>query len=398
MPRRAMFHAALCLWPVLRRICVALLLIALAVPAVQSKDVSIIAIELYDGPNGAAFVQLTGLLINGKAEVRSCTGVAQINKSNYGKLPKVALSASLTSLERDAKGTMTLTRGSESECVVPTNLKFEKDESLTPAQLADRGVLSGQVLSSSEKGVAILPLFKPTVKIVFVQAPDIELAEYLRANRAHSIAQWQDYLARYPKAAHTDTGKQSLAVLLLKDGNDGLAAYRTSASSSSPAYAQLRTAYLRADQAHELLPTSDDAGKLHDAVHSELVLVADKIRAELQAYRQALANHTTGYAHLGISLHLTEQTLGVDPHFDQGKTLEDAIGAETKRIGAAMLSGESNIAAQHYDEAVAAVSDFRAFADEEPRIAAILDTAYKYHIEQGKADVATQKWRDAVPE
>lgn len=398
MPRRSMFHAALCLWPFLTRLCFALLLIALVVPAVQSKDVPITAIELYDGSNGAAFVQLTGLLINGKAEVRSCTGVTQINKSNYGKLPKVALSSSLTSLERDAKGTMTLTRGAESECVVPTNLKFEKDESLTPAQVADRAVLSGQVLSSSDKSVTALPPFKPTVKIVFVPAPDTELAEYLRANRAHSVAQWQDYLSRYPKAAHTDTGKQSLVALLLKDGSDGLAAYRSSASSSSPAYAQLRTAYLRADQAHELIPTNDDASKLRDAVHAELVLIAAKIRAELQAYRLALANHTTGYSHLGVSRQLTEQTLGVDPHFDQGTTLQAAVTAETKRADEAMQSGESNIAAQHYDEAVAAVSDFRAFTDEEPRIAAILDTAYKYHLEQGKADTAAQKWNDAVQE
>jgi len=398
MPRRSTFHAALCLWPFLKRLCLSLLLIVLVVPAVQSKDAPITAIELYDGPNGAAFVQLTGLLINGKAEVRSCTGVTQINKSNYGKLLKVALSPSLTSLERDAKGTMTLTRGTESECVVPTNLKFEKDESLTPAQLADRAVLSGQVLSSSEQGATTVPPFKPTVKIVFVQAPDTELAEYLRANRAHSVAQWQDYLSRYPKAAHTDSGKQSLVALLLKDGSDGLAAYRSSASSSSPAYAQLRTAYLRADQAHELLPTNDDTSKLRDAVHAELVLVADKIRAELQAYRQALANHTTGYSHLSVSRQLTEQTLGVDPHFDQGTTLQAAVTAETKRVDEAMQSGESNTAAQHYDEAVAAVSDFRAFADEEPRIAAILDTAYKYHLEQGKADTAAQKWSDAVQE
>ncbi len=214
MPRRSTFHAALCLWPILTRVCVALLLIVSAVPAVQSKDVPITAIELYDGPNGAAFVQVTGLLINGKTELRSCAGVTQINKSNYGHLPKVVLGPSMTSLERDAKGTMTLSRGTESECVVPTNLKFEKDESLTPAQVADRAVLSGQVLSSSEKSVTTLPPFKPTVKIVFVQAPDTELAEYLRANRARSIPQWQDYLARYPKAAHTDAGKQSLGSLV----------------------------------------------------------------------------------------------------------------------------------------------------------------------------------------
>src|SRR6201997_4658093 len=288
MPRRSMFHAAFCLWPCLKRLCLSLLLIALVVPAVQSKDVPITAIELYDGPNGAAFVQLTGLLINAKAEVRSCTGVTQINKSNYGKLTKIALSPSVTSVERDAKGTMTLTHGAEPECVVPTNLKFEKDESLTPAQLADRATLSGQVVSSSIQGVTTLPPFKPTVKIVFVQDPDTELAEYLRANRAHSVAQWQDYLARYPKAAHTDAAKQSMAALLLADGNDALAAYRGSVSSTTPAYAQLRTAFLRAEQAHELVPTNNDAVKLHDAVHAELVLVADKIRAELQEYKQAL--------------------------------------------------------------------------------------------------------------
>ena len=398
MPRRSKFDVALCLWPFLTRACLAIPLIILAVPVVQSKDVPITAIELYDGPNGAAFVQLTGLLINGKAEVRSCAGVTQINKSNYGKLPKIGLSPSVTSLERDSKGMMTLTRGTDSECVVPTNLKFEKDESLTPAQLADRAALTGQVLSSSVQGVATLPPFKPTVKIVFVQAPDTELAEYLRANRASSIAQWQDYLGRYPKAAHTDAGKQSLAALLVKDGNEGLAAYRSSASSTSPAYAQLRTAFLRAEQAHELLPANDDAAKLRDAVHSELVLVADKIRAELQAYRQALGSHTTGYSHLAISRQLTEQILGVDPHFDQGPPLETAVSAETKRVEGALQSGESNVTAQHYDEAVAAVSDFRSFADEEPRISAILDRAYKYHFEQGQAATSGQKWRDAVQE
>lgn len=398
MPRRSKFYVALCLWHFLTRSCLVLLLNLAAIPPAHSKDVSISAIELYDSPNGAAFVQLNGLLINGKAEVRSCAGVTQINKSNYGKLPKVALGPSITSLERDAKGTMTLTRGSEAECVVPTNLKFEKDESLTPAQLADRATLSGQVVSSSVQGVTTLPPFKPTVKIVFVSAPDTELAEFLRAGRAHSVAQWQDYLARYPKAAHTDAGKQNLAALLLADGNDALAAYRSSASSSTPAYAQLRTAFLRAEQAHELVPANEVANKLHDGVHAELVLVADKIRTELQAYRQALGNHTTGYSHLALSQQLTQQVLGVDPHFDQGAMLETAVSAETKRVESAIQSGQSNITAQHYDEAVAAISDFRSFVDEEPRILVIVDKAYQYHFDRGKADAADRKWSDAVQE
>jgi len=398
MPRRSKYDAVLRLGPSVQRTLFALLLIALAVPVVHSKDIPITAIDLYDGPNGAAFVQLTGLLINGKAEVRSCNGVTQITKSNYGKLPKIVLTPSITSLERDAKGTMTITRGTESECVVPSNYKFEKDESFTPAQFADKAIVQGQVVSSSVPGVIAVPAFKPTVKIVFVAAPDTELAEYLRAVRAHSIPQWQDYLARYAKAAHTDAAKQNLAALLLKDGSDALEAYRSSASSSSPAYAQLRTAFLRADQAHDLLPASEDASKLREAVHTELVHIGDKIRTEMQAYRQALANHTTGYSHLANSRQLTEQVLGVDPHFDQGATLMNAVAAETNRVEAALRSGESNVASQHFDEAVAAVSDFRNLADEEPRIGAILDAAYKNHIEQARVDVAGQKWREAVQE
>ena len=382
----------------LKKALFALLLVAVAGVPLHSKEASLTAIELFDGPNGAAFVQLTGLLMNGKAEVRSCEGTAQINKSNYGKLPKIPLNSAVTSLERDASGTMTLTRGTASECVVPSNLKFDKDETLTPAQLADRAVLQGQVLSSSPAGITEVPAFKPTVKIVFVQAPDVELAEYLRANRANSVAQWQDYLSRYPKTGHTDTAKQSLVTLLLKDGEDALAAYVTSATTSAPAYPQLKTAFLRANQAHDLIPSNEASAKLGAAVRSELASVVDKARTELAAYRQALGSHTAGYVHLGNSRQLIEHALGVDAHYDQALTLQTAIAAETKRLESAIQSGQSMMSAQKFDEAVSAIADFRSFSGEEPRIAAIIDGAYKFHLERGRAAVGDQKWHDAVQE
>lgn len=398
MPRRPKFHGELCLLSSVKRASIALLLVALTGPAVHSKEAPLTAIELFDGPSGAAFVQLSDLLINGKAEVRSCGGATQINKSTYGKLTKIPLNTSVTSVERDAKGVMNLTRGSEAECVVPSNLKFDKDDSLTPAQLADRALLTGQVLSSSPAGTTAVPSFKATVKIVFVAAPDTELGEFLRANRAHSVAQWQDYLGRYPKAAHTDSGKQALAALLLKEGEDGLATYHNSASTNSPAYSDLKTAFMRANQVHELLPTNEEASKLQGNVHAELVLAADKARGELQAYQQALAGHSAGYVHLGISRGLTDHALEVDAHFDQALTLQTAIAAESKRVDTALRSGESMVSAQRYDDAVNAVAAFRAFAGEEPRIAAIIDAAYKYHFDLGKANSADQKWHDAVQE
>ncbi|MFZ0860266.1 MAG: hypothetical protein WAN18_06260 [Candidatus Sulfotelmatobacter sp.] len=337
-------------------------------------------------------------MINGKAEVRSCGGATQINKSTYGKLAKIPLNSSVTSLERDAKGIMNLTRGSAAECVVPSNLKFDKDESLTPAELADRAVLTGQVASSSPAGTTTVPPFKPTVKIVFVSAPDVELAEFLRANRAHSVAQWQDYLSRYPKASHIDLAKQALAALFLREGEDGLASYRSSSSTSSPIYSDLKTAHSRADQARELLPTDEEAAKLRENVHSELVLIAVKAHAEMQAYKQALAGHTTGYVHLANARQLDDHALEVDAHFDQALTLQNAIAAESKRVDTALHSAESMIASQHYDDAVMAVAEFRSFAEEEPRISVIIDAAYKYHFERGKVSAADQKWHDAVEE
>src|SRR5579872_2508396 len=239
MPRRSKFHAELCLPSYLTRASLALLLVVLFAPDLRSKDAPLLAIELFDGPNGAAFAQVSELLINGKAEVRSCGGATQINKSNYGKLLKIPLNSSVTSLERDAQGTMNLTRAGAAECVVPSNLKFDKDESLTLAQIADRAVLTGKVLSSSPAGTTDVPAFKPGVKLVFVAAPDTELGEYLRAVRAHSVAQWQDYLGRYPKTAHTSDAKQALATILLKEGADGLAAYHNSASTNAPSYSDL---------------------------------------------------------------------------------------------------------------------------------------------------------------
>lgn len=398
MAPRPMFHARLCLLSFVKRASIALLFLAFTGLAVHSKEVPLTAIELFDGQNGAAFVQITELLINGKAEVRSCGGAPQINKSTYGKLAKIPLNSSVTSLERDAKGIMNLTRGSAAECVVPSNLKFDKDESLTPAELADRAVLTGQVASSSPAGTTTVPPFKPTVKIVFVSAPDVELAEFLRANRAHSVAQWQDYLSRYPKASHIDLAKQALAALFLREGEDGLASYRSSSSTSSPIYSDLKTAHSRADQARELLPTDEEAAKLRENVHSELVLIAVKAHAEMQAYKQALAGHTTGYVHLANARQLDDHALEVDAHFDQALTLQNAIAAESKRVDTALHSAESMIASQHYDDAVMAVAEFGSFAEEEPRISVIIDAAYKYHFERGKVSAADQKWHDAVEE
>ncbi len=390
-----------CCWGALRLVLCGLiaivLLSSLPRPSIGAKEAPLNVIELYDGPNGAAYLQIAEFMINGKAEVRACGGMEKIDKSAYSKLAKISLAGAST-LERGADGVMTLTRDSVPTCVVPSNLKLEKNEGSTPAELAELAVAQGRVVASSPAGVDAPQPIKRGVKIQFVVTADTELAEYLRAERANSIPGWQDYLGRYPAATHSGQAKQSLAALLVKEGEDYLAAYRKSVGTATPAYAELKTAKLRADQAKDLAPASTSALKLRDDVRGELAALTDKSRSEFQAYKAALAGRTTGYVHLTQARGLAGQAVDVDSTFDQLQALQTSIAAEGRTVESALSMAEGLKSKERFDEALAAVSAYVSFADEEPRIAAIVDSAYKFHFDQGAKFASSEKWQDAVRE
>jgi hypothetical protein len=364
---------------------------------VGAKETSLNAIELYDGPNGAAYVQIADFTINGKAEVRACAEGEKIDKSAYSKLEKVLL-AGATSMERRADGVMTVTRDSAATCVVPANLKLEKNEGSTPAELAELAVVQGRVVSSSPAGVTAPPPLKRGVQIQFVAAPDEELAEYLRAGRAHSIPGWLDYLSKYRTSSHANQAKESLATLQVKEGEDHLAAYRKSAGTTAPAYAELKAAKLRSDDARSLAPSLATALKLRDDVRLELTAITEKGRAQFQAYKAALAGHTPGYSHLLQARELTAQAIEIDPQFDQSQALQTSIAAESRSLESTLVTSENLKAKQKYDDALTAISAYVSFADEEPRISAIVDAAYKFHFEQGTKFASSNNWQDAVRE
>ena len=389
-------------WPCALRVvvCNSLAIVLLASfprTSVGAKEVPVNAIELYDGPNGAAYVQIAEFMINGKAELRACGAAERIDKSAYSKLAKVPLSGA-TSLERGADGVMTITRDSVATCVVPSNLKLEKNEGSTPAELAEMAVVQGHVLASSPAGVDAPQPLKRGVKVQFVAEADTELAEYLRADRAHSIAGWRDYLGRYPATAHVGQAKQALAALLVKEGEDHLAAYRKSAGTAAPAYAELKAAKQRDDEARDLAPSSASALKLRDDVRGELQTLTEKSRAEFQAYKSALATHSAGYVHLVQARDLSTQAVEIDSTFDQLQALQTTIAAESRTLESALTAGEGLKAKQQFDAALAAISAYVSFADEEPRIAAIVDADYKFHFDEGAKFASSEKWQDAVHE
>ena len=358
----------------------------------HAKEPPLTAILLYNGPNGPAYLELTDLLLNGKAEVRSCGTAQLIDRPQYGKLAKVSLSGA-DSLERRADGTLLLTQGGNVSCVVPANLKLDKGEALSAAELASRGELLGRVLS----GESSIPPLKPGVKLVFVRAPDVELAEYLRAERANTITGWQDYLSRYPKTSHMNQANMALATLLTEQGQARLASYRRAEGSAS-SYDDLRGAKQSADQSLELAPNSATTTQLLDSIQGELRTLTDRGRAEWQAYEEALSAHTAGYSHLVVVRNLVNQVLEIDSHFEPAQNLLKSVSAATNRFENSLRNAQLQLEAEQPDDAVAAIGSYRVFAAEEPRVAAVLDAAYKLHFQRGMAAESAQQWQEAVQE
>src|SRR6202453_5359394 len=97
----------------LARCCVAVVLVLGTSITTHAKDASLTAVVLFDGPQGAAYVQITEAALNGKIEVRSCDGVSRLDKNTYSGLPRASL-ADASSLQRGADGGLTLTANGKS--------------------------------------------------------------------------------------------------------------------------------------------------------------------------------------------------------------------------------------------------------------------------------------------
>jgi hypothetical protein len=258
--------------------------LALLSLSLSAKEIPLNAIVLYDAANGAAYVQMTNLTLNGKTELRMCTADVKIDKSAYGKLGKAQLKAAI-SLERTAEGVLILTKDEQSFCVLPGNLRFENKHQFTPSELADQAVLQGTVLASSAGQPSEVPSLKPGVRVIFVAALDTELAEFLRAQRARSTAGWQDYLGRYASAPHAGEARKSLAALLEESAESSYVQYQKTRGPAT--FASLKQARELAEQATHVVPTYPSALKLLEKIRGELERFTASDRGELLAYRKA---------------------------------------------------------------------------------------------------------------
>ena len=399
MALRAVVHLARLLPGLLcKSIAFAVLGMGLCAPVVFAKPPSLTAIVLYDGAGGVAYLQIGDVLINGKAELRICTSfeAAPIDKSTYNKLQKLTLAPGGI-LERGADGVLRYRTGEGSAaCVAPDNVKFDHSATFSVSALADQARLTGTPLTPSSDAAAGLPPLKKGVKLVFVAAPNQELAEFLRAQKAAEIPGWLDYLSKYPASPHTPDAKLALALLYVAGGEVSVTNYQKSALTASPSYRDLKDAKVQADKARAVLPDLGQTVNLEKEIRGKLAAIAEQGRGELDSYKVALSAHAPGYIHLQNARKFSAEVSEIDSSFPAGQALAGDVMQASNGFESVLRSAESSVAEKQMDKAIGSLTPIRAFAGEEPRVAAVIDAAYSYYFQLGQQLSGTGDWENAI--
>ena len=371
--------------------CLLAVLVAAEPAVATAKDAPAAAVVLFDDPEGAAYVQLMGITLNGKTELRICDGVGKFNKNAYNALPRVSLKQA-SSLQRGRDGVLTLTVNEKPLCVVPANLNFDNKPELTPAEAADQAVLQGTPVSASSPRVLGL---KPTAQVVFVAAPDIELADFLRAQRANTDKDWHDFIRHYPSSKYVSDAHSALAGLHEQAAQAAFGRYQQSALGGKREISQLRQASIEAQAANQASPGYKPTVKVLSLIDQQLDSLLEADRARLQAFQKALQDRTPGYTQLvSAQVHL-DQLLEVRSDYAPLVNVRRDVAAEQEKLDTTLSKAESLAATGRHDDAVNLLGPYTSFASEIPRVDALLSETYRYHFKRGQEAAADQEWEQA---
>ncbi|HZP05732.1 MAG TPA: hypothetical protein VFB43_12600 [Terracidiphilus sp.] len=374
------------------------ILLPLVPTSLHAKTAGLTAIAIYPGHDGQDYQQIADFVLNGKNEVNLCTATSGIDKSAYHKLGKAMLTAD-TSIERTSDGVLMLTQGAAAPvCVVPGNLKFEKGGSFSASELADKAEIEGRVINGSDSSATQIVPIKPGAKIVFVAAPDQELAEYLRADRAGTIHGWQVYLQAYPAGAHGGAAKRSLAMLFLADGASALQTYAGSKGGSSPNYGKLKDARQAADHARALVADDAAIAELSQKIHAEVLALSAGAQEKLNLYQQAFKQQAPGYANLVAAEKLADGAYATEPTTPEAAAAENATRQARVAYNGILHDCEAQIAAQQADEAAQKIALLHGFAAEDANVAADIKAVSALYVANAKKLEDGPDWPGVVKE
>ena len=366
------------------------LILLVAVPCL-AKDKPLNGIAIYDAQDGPAWVHLTQITLNGKPEALLCGSLSAFDKDTYKKLSKVSL-IGVDGIERTADGVLHLITKTSSDCVVPSNLKLEKKQSYTASELAQMAVLGGKVTAQSNNGAATPPAFMPKTKVVFMDTPDAESADFLRAQRGNTIPLWQQYLQLQPSGAHKAQAQMALAGLITDQAEEQFAAFKKSTD-----YATLKSVRERLQEANRAAPGFTRANALEVEVNGVLQKLYGEARNERIAFTSALNSAKPGYAHLKSAIVLLDHLKASDPSYPNADALRAEVEGAMAQVEQATAEGESKVASDP-DAAFQSIVKYAALAPELPRIDKIIVAAFQLHRTRGDAAVNESKWDDAIGE
>lgn len=376
-----------------------LLMVALHPGALfAASQPALIAIELFDGPNGPAYVQLSEVLINGKITLRDCSPFqsGEVDKSTYGRMQKITLTPRAI-LERDQDGVLHYLMGSgAAACVLPDNLKFEHSGSYTLASLVDLGRLTGTQLTSSSAGITSPSNLPNGSKLYLMTAPDQELAEFLRAERANDMEGWSSYLSKYPTSSHAQDARASLGELYVSAGETALSRYLKSVAEHSPNYGDLKQASAQFEKVQSLQLPAEKTSKLAGELRKESSALVERGNSELTAYNAALQAHTVGYIHLKNARSYADAISMVDLNFAPGRALLAEVLNASNLFDRTLRSAESAVTARNMDGAIEIVAPIRSFSSEEPRINAVVGGIYAGYLEEANELTKKLDWKRVV--
>jgi hypothetical protein len=236
------------------------------------------------------------------------------------------------------------------------------------------------------------------VQLVFIAAPDVELADFLRAQRANTVRDWEDFLTRYPSSARRASAQNAIAGFHQQAAEAAFAEYQSSSGAKTQDISMLRQASLEAQTASQSSPGYNPAARLIDDIGRELDNLARLDQTRLQAYRKALQDHTPGYSQLSAAKLHVERLLEVRPDYAPLLSLQREVAAEQRKLETTIVNAQVLMLESRYDQAVNSLGPYVAFASEMPRLDAVINAAFKYHYDNGQRLAARQDWEKAILE
>ncbi len=364
----------------------------------RSADQRLTAIVLYQGSRGPAYAVVSDLTLNEKRELFVCDGFPTLDKDQYRRLPKVPLMEA-RSLRRAPGGSLVMVTSGGEQCVVPLNLKLEGKAPYQLGGLVERTLLKGTLVGRSSNSDAVLPPFRAVAEIHFTAAWDSDLAEYLRARSVQSVALWKDYVRQFGQGPRGPEARRSLAKLVAGEAEREMSVFRESSrTAAKPSYEPLRRALVLAQEALQVHAGSGEAAAVRDQIHKQLGGMLASARLSVEAFRKSQAEQTPGYTRLEEALARLEDLRSVDPMFAGAEALFVEARELAGSLEQALASAEALAASRRLDEAYRAIARYRQYRGELPRIQSIVDRAFQFRRDKGRALMENSQWEAAAQE